>query len=173
MTTGATAGRGFAAGDMAVALGVLALGFVVLWQVWEIPVSPLYARVGPTAAPYLAAFGLIAMGALLALQALRGGWQPEEEREASPDYAALGWVAAGLALNVLTIGPLGFTLASVLLFICVARGFGSRNMLRDAAIGFTFATIAYLGFAKALNINIGAGLIENAIEQALRAVWGR
>jgi putative tricarboxylic transport membrane protein len=73
---------------------------------------------------------------------------------------------------VLTIGPLGFTLASILLFTCVARGFGSTNMARDAAIGAAFALIAYLGFAKALNINIGAGVIENVIELAIRSVRG-
>jgi putative tricarboxylic transport membrane protein len=172
MSLHVSAGRRFAAGDMAVALGALGLGLVVLWQAGEIPVSPIYAKVGPTAAPYLCAFGLIVMGAALVWEALRGGWQPDEEREAAQDWRAIGWVAAGLALNVVTIGPLGFTLASILLFTCVARGFGSTNMLRDAAIGAAFALIAYLGFAKALNINIGAGIVENAIEAALRG-FGR
>jgi putative tricarboxylic transport membrane protein len=167
MTSDSAAGGRFAAGDMAVALGVLGLGLVVFWQAGDIPVSPLYAKVGPTAAPYLCAFGLIAMGAALVFEALRGGWQSEEEREARQDWRAIGWVAAGLVLNVLTIGPLGFTIASILLFTCVARGFGSTNMLRDAAIGAAFALIAYLGFAKALNINIGAGLVENAVESLL------
>jgi putative tricarboxylic transport membrane protein len=86
--------------------------------------------------------------------------------------AAKQWFG-GLALNVLTIGPLGFTLASVLLFVCVTRGFGSRQPLRDAAIGGAFALVAYLGFAKTLNINIGAGLIENGIEWLIATVRGR
>jgi putative tricarboxylic transport membrane protein len=158
---------------MVVALGVLALGAVVLWQTWAIPVSPIYAKVGPTVAPLIAAFGLLAMGAALALSALRGGWQPRDEREASPDRMALGWVTGGLALNVLTIGPLGFTIASILLFTCVARGFGSTRPLRDASIGAVVALLAYLGFAKTLNINIGAGLVENAIEFVLSSVRGR
>ncbi len=158
---------GLAPGELVVAIGVLAMGVVVLWQTWAIPVSPIYARVGPTAAPYLSALGLIAMGIALLVEAVRGGWQPEEEKEARPDAVAIGWVLAGLALNVLTIGPLGFTLASILLFTCVARGFGSAHPLRDAVIGLVFALVAYLGFAKALNINIGAGVIENGVEQML------
>jgi putative tricarboxylic transport membrane protein len=173
MTGMTMTGRRFAAGDLVVALGVLGLGLVVLWQASDIPVSPLYARVGPTAAPYLCAFGLIVMGAALVWEALRGGWQPDEEKEARQDWRAIAWVGGGLALNVITIGPLGFTIASILLFTCVARGFGSTNLARDAAIGAAFAMIAYLGFAKALNINIGAGLIENAIEAGLKAVRGR
>jgi putative tricarboxylic transport membrane protein len=170
---GAERRGGLAPGDMVVALAVVALGVVVLWQTWAIPVSPIYAKVGPTAAPLMAAVGLLAMGAALVLSALRGGWQPDEEREATPDKMALGWIVGGLALNVLTIGPLGFTIASTLLFTCVARGFGSQKPLRDALIGATVAILAYLGFAKTLNINIGAGLVENAIEAGLKMLRGR
>ena len=47
--------------------------------------------------------------------------------------------------------------------LCVARGFGSKVILRDAGIGAAFALIAYFGFAQTLGINIGAGLIENAL----------
>lgn len=163
-------GSGLAKGELAVALGVLALGVVVLFQTLAIPVSPIYARVGPTAAPYLSALGLIVMGCALLWEALRGGWQTDEEKEARQDWTAIAWVGLGLALNVITIGPLGFTIASILLFTCVARGFGSTNPLRDALIGAAFALIAYLGFAKALNINIGSGYVEDAVEAVIRMV---
>jgi len=72
-----------------------------------------------------------------------------------------------LVLNVLLIGPAGFTLASIVLFVCVARGFGSGNIVRDVSIATVFALIAYFGFAKTLGINIGAGFIEHAIETVL------
>lgn len=164
---------GPAIGDMTVAAGVVTLAVVVLWQAWSIPVSPIYAKVGPTIVPVMAGFALVALGAALVISALRGGWQPDDERTLIPDRLALGWVLAGLALNVLTIGPLGFTLASILLFVCVTRGFGSRNMLRDAAIGAVFALIAYLGFAKTLNINIGSGVIEAGVEWVIASFRGR
>lgn len=167
------ADAGLAKGELIVAAGVLALAAVVLWQAWSIPVSPIYAKVGPTLVPIMAGLGLLIFGAALLFSALRGGWQPEEEKQIVPDRRALGWVLAGLALNVLTIGPLGFTLASILLFVCVTRGFGSTNMLRDAAIGAVFALIAYLGFAKTLNINIGSGVIENGVEWVISTVRGR
>lgn len=158
-------GTPFAIGELIVALFVLGLAGVVYWQVSAIPVSPLYAKVGPTVFPMLTAMGLGALGVALLVSALRGGWQPDEEKEHEPDRMALGWVLAGLVLNVLLIGRLGFTIASIVLFVCVARGFGSRRILRDATIAVIFALVAYLGFAKALSINIGAGLIENFIEQ--------
>lgn len=164
---------GLAKGELTVALGVVALACVVLWQAWSIPVSPIYAKVGPTLVPILAGLGLLVFGLALLVSALRGGWQTDEEKEITPDRRALGWVLAGLALNVLTIGPLGFTLASILLFVCVTRGFGSKNMARDAAIGAIFALVAYLGFAKTLNINIGSGFIEDGVEWVITMVRGR
>lgn len=171
--SGSPARPGPAKGELLVAIGVFAMAIVVLLQAWSIPVSPLYAKVGPTIVPVIAGLGLLLFGAALLVSALRGGWQPEDEKALRIDHVGLGWVLAGLGLNVLTIGPLGFTIASILLFTCVTRGFGSRQILRDACIGAAFALIAYLGFAKTLNINIGAGIVENAIEVVIASVRGR
>jgi putative tricarboxylic transport membrane protein len=160
----ASARSGLAVGEFCIALGALALAAVILWQTFEIPVSPLYAKVGPTVMPLFTAFGLGLLGALLMISALRGGWQTDEEKETTPDRTALFWVAAGLILNVLLISQTGFALASIVLFVCTARGFGSRAIVRDALIGLAFALVAYFGFAKTLGINIGAGIIENLLE---------
>ena len=42
-----------AVGETIIAGGVLVLAAVVLWQTFEIPVSPLYAKVGPTVMPFI------------------------------------------------------------------------------------------------------------------------
>ena len=75
------------------------------------------------------------LGILLLYSALTGGWRTEEEKNVTPDRPALLWIGAGLVLNVLLIGNAGFTIASVILFVCVARGFGSKAIMRDAAMG--------------------------------------
>jgi putative tricarboxylic transport membrane protein len=135
-----------ARGEVLIALGVLALAALVYWQTAAIPVSPIYARVGPTVLPMICAGALALLGLALLISALRGGWQEDEERASVPDRAALGWIAAGLVGNVLLIGPAGFTVASVLLFACVARGFGSHQPGRDVAIGsFVAGSIGTLG----------------------------
>jgi hypothetical protein len=167
---GAQEGGGWlrpAVGETIIAAGVLVLAAVILWQTAIIPVSPIYAKVGPTIVPYITALGLAVLGLLLLYSALKGGWQPEEEKEITLDRPALLWVIAGLALNVLLITYAGFTIASVVLFVCVARGFSSKAILRDAGIGAAFALIAYFGFAQTLGINIGAGILENALNALL------
>ena len=154
-------------GETIIGAGALVLAIVMFWQTLSIPVSPIYAKVGPTVVPMITAVALGILGVLLLIAAWQGGWQSEEEKEVTPDRVALLWVVAGLVLNVLLISSAGFTIASVILFVCVARGFGSKAIVRDAAIGAAFALIAYFGFAKTLGIDIGSGLVENAIERVI------
>ena len=55
------------------------------------------------------------------------------------------------------IGSAGFVLSATLLFACVARGFGSRRALRDAAAGLLLSLAIYLFFVKLLNVSLPAG----------------
>lgn len=158
--------------EFLIGFGLLAVAAAVLWQTWEIPVSPMYSKVGPTVFPYMTAAGLAVLAVLLLVAAARGGWQPDEERETPADWKALGFVTAGLVANVVLIQPLGFTAASVVMFVLICFGFGSRHPLRDALIALVLALAAYFGFARALGVNIGAGYIENVLNVAVDFVLG-
>lgn len=149
--------------ELAIGLGLLAFAGLGLWQTLAIPVSPMYAKVGPTIFPYITITGLAALSLLLVLKAFQGGWQEAEEKEVTLDWRAFGFVLAGLLANVTLIEPLGFTAASTAMFVLITYGFGSRRPARDAAIGLTVALVSYFGFAKLLGVNIGAGLIENLL----------
>jgi putative tricarboxylic transport membrane protein len=151
------------------ALGVIALGLLALYETTQIAVSPMYAQVGPTAVAFVASALMIGLGGALLVQSVSGRWVSDpEESDAEFDLRALGWLLLGLVLNVGLIGPLGFIPASMLLFACTARAFGSRRPLRDLLIGLIFAAVAYFGFAGLLDINIGdsallSGLLEGLI----------
>lgn len=152
--------------ETAVAIGVIALGLLALYETTEIPVSPMYAQVGPTLVAYLASALLIVLGLGLIVQVWTGLWSsPPEETEVVLDIRALCWLLLGLVLNIGLIGPLGFIPASTLLFACTARAFGSRQPLRDAAIGLAFAAVAYFGFAQLLGINIGESSLLSALTE--------
>ena len=149
--------------ELAIGLGLLAFSALAFWQTLSIPVSPMYAKVGPTIFPYIAVTGLVCLSLLLILKAVTGGWQDAEEKEVALDWRALGFVVAGLLANVSLIDVLGFSAASTAMFVLITYGFGSRSPLRDAAIGLAVALTAYFGFAKLLGVNIGAGVIENLL----------
>ncbi|AZO11506.1 MULTISPECIES: tripartite tricarboxylate transporter TctB family protein [unclassified Mesorhizobium] len=158
--------------ELLIGIGLLACAGAVAWQTLAIPVSPLYSKVGPTVFPYITMFGMIVLSLLLILAAVRGGWQPVEEKETPTDWKSMGFVIAGLLANLLLIQPLGFTAASVIMFVLVCFGFGSRHPLRDALLGLVLALAAYFGFARALGVNIGAGLIENQLNALINTVFG-
>lgn len=149
--------------ELAIGVGLFAFSGLGLWQTLSIPVSPMYAKVGPTVFPYLAVTGLACLSLLLMLKAFQGGWQEAEEKEVAVDWRAFGFVGAGLLANASLIEPLGFSAASTVMFVLITYGFGSRRPARDAAIGLAVALTSYFGFAKLLGVNIGAGLIEKLL----------
>jgi putative tricarboxylic transport membrane protein len=154
------------AADLGAALFVVALGLLAVWQAASIPVSPIYAQVGPTVIPYLVAAGLLLLGLGLTVSALRGGWSHgiAELQDAPPaNYRSLGLMLAGLLANIALIGPFGFTVAATAQFPLVAAAFGSRAHLRNIAIAFVVALGAYTLFVKLLGVNIGAGIVEGLV----------
>ena len=156
--------------DLAVGLGVTALGLLAAWLTWVIPVTPVYAVVGPKLVPALVAGALVAFGVALSAVALRGGWSadiPEVAEAGPPNLVSLAWLVGGLLLNLVLIVPLGFALSAAIQFVCTARAFGSRSPVRDAAIALAVSLGAFFLFVEALGVNIGAGLLEGAILRAL------
>jgi putative tricarboxylic transport membrane protein len=144
---------------VALAAGLLALSAFVFWQLEAIPADGGYSAVGPRFTPMLIAIGLAVVGVVLLVQALAGGWRGlEGTAPPEPFFApAFGWITAGLVLHMAVIGFAGFTLASTMLFTLVARGFGSRRIVRDALIGFVLAACIFLFFTRVLSLQLPAG----------------
>lgn len=156
--------------DLLVGIFVLLLGGLAIWQAAAIPASPIYAQVGPKAVPYAVGAGLLLLGAGLTASALRGGWSwTLEEVEAAPpaNRKALGLLLAGLAANLVLIGPLGFSIAATVQFVLVAAAFGSRRLLRDLLLALVLSLAVWFGFVEGLGVNIGAGVLEALILRAL------
>ncbi len=61
----APAHRHVALPELAIAIGTMALAAVLFWQTWSIPVSPVYATIGPTVFPLITAAGLAMYSARL------------------------------------------------------------------------------------------------------------
>ena len=154
--------RTLAKGDLGIALGVIVLGLIAAWQTTEIQQSA-YAAVGPRAFAWAASAMLVLMGALLAKDAALGGWSAESDEFGEVDWPGGLWLVGGLVANVALIDVIGFILSSTLLFVFTARAFGSRQLVRDAIIGFLLAFVAYVGFDRVLGYKIGTGLIEGLI----------
>ena len=72
-------------------------------------------------------------------------------------------VAAALVLDVVLMPPLGFVVASAVLFACVAAAFGSRRFVLDAALGLAFAGAIYVVFVHGLGLHLPAGSVWESL----------
>ncbi|MGL5361366.1 MAG: tripartite tricarboxylate transporter TctB family protein, partial [Paracoccaceae bacterium] len=72
-------------------------------------------------------------------------------------------VIAGLALQLVLLKPLGFSIASGLLFACTAAAFGKRNPLITLPIGIALAFVVYGVFDRLLSLNLPGGVLETLI----------
>jgi putative tricarboxylic transport membrane protein len=144
--------------ELLLALGLLALGLTILFQTRDIAGAQAYEQLGPRLFPLLIGAGMAVCGAGLAWQGLSGGWRgmPPQETHRRPDWFAFGLIGAALALHMALIGLVGFVLATMLMFLLVARAFGSRRWPRDAAIGATVSILAFYLFTRALGLHLPA-----------------
>ncbi len=153
--------------EVALSLAVLALGVGVYFRGAGLSGEGGYARIGADAMPIIVGIGLALVGAWLLHDALTAdGW-----REVPPDSAeergehgfrpgAFLWVAGGLVAQMALVNNAGFVLAGVALYLCVARGFGSTRVFRDAGIGLVIALAVFFFFVKFLNVNLPAGWLK-------------
>lgn len=161
----ASARRG-AVVDVILSVGVIALGIAAAAVAFSLPSAAGYSRIGPNVMPVVVSGGLIVFGARLLYECFTGGWRartPDDAAERGEHAfvpAAFGWVSAGLFAQMALIHTAGFVLAAAVLFACVARGFGSRRALRDAAIGLLLGLGVFLFFVRFLNVNLPAGWLQ-------------
>jgi putative tricarboxylic transport membrane protein len=159
-------GSAGARAELIISAGVLLLGIGASVVAWSLPEAGGYARVGPNVVPKLVSAGIVLLGIWLLAETFTGGYRsrvpddPAERGEHAFLLAAFAWITAGLVAQMLLIGNAGFVIAGVVLFTCVARGFGSTRWLRDAIIGLVLAVLVFLFFVRFLNVNLPAGWLK-------------
>ena len=143
--------------EIALSLGVLALGIGVAAVTATLPSEGGYAGIGPNFIPAVVAAGTILLGLWLAYEAFSGGWRSRTEQAEVFEPGAFLWVSGGLFAHMALIGWAGFVIAGTALFVGVARGFGGRRWARNVAIGLVLSLGIYFFFVKLLNVNLPAG----------------
>lgn len=117
----------------------------------------VYSPVGPKTFPFIVAAGLFGLGILTAIEGWRGDF-PEREPQA---LAPMAWIVGGLAVQMLTMKSIGFSIATGLLFAATAKGFGRGPLYITVPVGIVFSFIVWFIFAKGLQLSLPAGPLEN------------
>ena len=142
-------------GEVGVALAVIGLAAFIGYETFSITVSPGYARVGPRVVPFAVAGLLAVLGTGLLIAALSGVWSVPASpgRKLMPLLTIIGGLAAYIAL----LKPMGFILASAILFVAIARAFASERIFRDAGIGLALSLMVFLLFTQLLQLPLPDG----------------
>jgi putative tricarboxylic transport membrane protein len=143
--------------EIALSLGVVALGVGIAAVTATLPSEGGYAGIGPNFIPAVVAGGIILLGVWLSVEAFSGGWRKRAEAAEVFQPSPFLWVSGGLFAHMVLIGWAGFVIAGTVLFACVARGFGSPRVARDLAIALALSLGIFLFFVKLLNVNLPAG----------------
>lgn len=151
-------------GEAGFGLGVLLFGVFVAVLTTNIPIGPAYSAVGPRVFPWLVSGALIVVGLLLLIESLTAA-EPAERPEV--DWRAIGIVGLGLAAQLLLMTGAGFIVASTVLFVAVARAFGSRRPLLDIVIGLLLCTVTQIGFTWGLGLRLPAGVLAGFLKGLL------
>jgi putative tricarboxylic transport membrane protein len=151
-------------GPRVLALGITALGAVLLVESLRIGQTRGYSPVGPSIFPLAVSIGLIALGATFAAQLF---WRPVAsyarevaDQEAASHWPTVGLLLAGMLVYALLLGTLGYPLATACFFAFAARTLGSRALLRDLALGLAVGVVIWLGFTQVLGVALPAGLLD-------------
>ena len=119
-----------------------------------------YSPVGPKTFPYIIAAGLFGLGVLTAAEAWRGNFPDREPQALEP----MAWIVGGLAVQMLTMKTVGFSIATGLLFAAAAKGFGRGPLWQTVPIGIVFSFVIWFIFAKGLQLSLPAGPLEQLLQ---------
>jgi putative tricarboxylic transport membrane protein len=143
---------------------VIALGVLALFGAMQVRAGAGYVAVGPAVMPAAIGVGLVALGILLLLRATV---RPDLDlaRHVAAEAAMTDWRTTGLTLvalvaYALTLGPLGYVLATTWFIPIVARILGSRRPARDIVVGLVIGMVVYIAFTQFLGVRLPAGLLD-------------
>lgn len=144
---------------LVIAALLAALGLLLVVQGAGIEEKGGYAGVGSGDLPRFLGYGMMVLAAAHVFSAFRyaGG------AVMRPQIVPVLWVVAGLTLQVFLLRPLGFSIASGLLFAFTAAGFGKRNLALTIPMGIGLALAIYGVFDQLLRLRLPPGFLETLI----------
>ncbi len=147
-------------GEVLISLVLVFIGAFVIYETRGIAETQGYSQVGPRLFPYIIGTALTLCGAVLCWHAISDGWRAvplDQPGHDAPDWMAFAIIGGGIVLHMVLIAWAGFIIASTLMFLLIALGFGSRRTVRDLAVGLAISVAAYFLFTRALGLRLPPG----------------
>ncbi|MFV2064293.1 MAG: tripartite tricarboxylate transporter TctB family protein [Chloroflexota bacterium] len=146
---------------------LVAGGLFLLDQAFQIKPAAGFVVVGPEVFPIIVSLWLIGLGGILALRTtLIPDWDLayQATEEGLSTHWPTVWAVGGLlVVYALTLGPLGYILATAVFVPACARVLGSQSLLRDVAIGLGVAVVIFFFFTEVLEIRLPEGFLASVL----------
>ena len=154
--------------DLAVALGITALGVLLFFGTQRIADSGMNTVISPRVFPLIVSVGLTLLGVILIAAVLRGDRaQPAVEEDSDPDapvnLAAAGIILGGFLIGAFLLTPLGFVFGTALMYFSVAFAFGERRYGLMLLISLLVAFVTYELFTRGLGLTLPPGILKGLI----------
>ncbi|MFD0424815.1 tripartite tricarboxylate transporter TctB family protein [Streptomyces parvus] len=149
--------------ELGVCVLLFALGVLVLTDALTMDVDIAQrGPIGPRTVPFVVGAGLLLVGALLAVDVLRGGRGEAEggedvDLDEPADWRTVLLLTGVFLATAVLIGPLGFPIAGALLFWGSAYALGSRHHDRDPLIAAGLSLFTYFVFDNLLGVPLPGG----------------
>jgi len=149
------------------AVALLTFGLFVLFGTFQISGREGLSPSGPRFFPLVVAVGLLVFGTLFLISTTlrqdRYLGEKAAAEEAATDWPTTGLVAAILVVYAFLLDPLGYIVATALLFPAAAYVLGSRGrskVLRNLTIGVVLGVVVFFSFTELLGVRLPDGLLD-------------
>ena len=154
--------------DLAVALGITALGVLLFLGTQRIADSGMNTVISPRVFPLIVSVGLTVLGVILIVAVLRGDRaQPAVAEDSDPDapvnLAAAGIILGGFLVGAFLLLPLGFVFGTALMYFSVAFAFGERRFGLMLLVSLLVAFVTYELFTRGLGLTLPPGILKGLI----------
>ncbi|WP_238151645.1 tripartite tricarboxylate transporter TctB family protein [Kribbella sindirgiensis] len=138
------------------ALVLIVLSTTFLIGVFDIRSPKGLDPAGPRFFPLLVTVAWLVLSIAYLVEGLRA---PRTARESGRTWFEPVAVSALLVLYALLVVPLGYVIATALLFFAAARVLGSRQVVRDAIVAVVLTVVVYIAFTQFLDISLPGGVL--------------
>ena len=157
--------------DMVGAIAAILIGAVYLYFAHQLRVSALDDTLGPSGMPRILGWLMIALGAVLMVQAfaarravaVAAAAQPAEKGEWEGQGRKIAYAAGLLAIGaayLFVVETLGYLISIALLIIATATYLGAGFKGRVVTIGVLGAVFLYAMFVALLGVRMPAGILS-------------
>ena len=144
--------------QLTAALVLLVLSVTFLVNVFGIRSKDGLDPAGPRFFPFIVCTAWVVLSVAYLIESWR---RPASDGDASTGRSWFEPVGIGVLLIVYAflVVPLGYLVATALLFFAAARVLGSRNTIRDAIVSVALVVLVYVAFTRFLDISLPEGVL--------------